>query len=383
MKGLFIPLLGLLLAVSAVQAAPANSAAPAAAIQGTEVVKVSAEQARELDVGPVGTRSFDRRREAVGIIDFNQDATLPVFAPYQGRIGRVLVRAGEDVRAGQVLYTVQVPDFAQASAALISTAGQLRLADEVLSRARALREAGSISTRELEQNTADQQSADANFRAARRTLALFGLADADIDAVAASRQVDTEMPVRSPIAGRVTARQAVQGQLVQPGAMPAPVTVADLRTLWMVASVPESEAADYRVGQSVSVSVQAWPGRAFPGRIVYMADAVDPVTHRLALRAELTVPRGEVKPQMLATFMISVGAPVKSPAVRETALARENDGSFSAWVTRDGLEFRRRPVVIGMTQAGHVQIIDGLKAGDTIARDKTLFLSNLYKISVR
>jgi cobalt-zinc-cadmium efflux system membrane fusion protein len=362
-------------------AAASHAVQPSGKRTGADSVSVSVEQAKELDVGPVEIRSFERRREAIGVIDFNQDATVAVLAPWQGRIGKVLVRAGDDARAGQVLYTLQIPDLAQASATLISAAGALRLADEVLARARSLQAAGSIPLKELEQALADQQNADANLRLARRSLSLFGLAEGDIDDIVARRRVDTEVPVRSPISGRVTARVAAPGQLVQPGNAPAPVTVSDMSRLWMVASVPESELADYRVGQSVRVSVQAWPSRRFAGRITYIADSVDPQTRRVSLRAEIPGAGSALKPQMLAVFSITLGAPMRSPALRETALARENDGSFSAWTTANGTDFHRRAVTTGLVQGGFVQILEGLVPGETVARDKTLFLSNLHKIS--
>ena len=85
---------------------------------------------------------------------------------------------------------------------------------------------------------------------------------------------------------------------------------------------------------------------------------------------------------MLASFTISTGLPKSSVAVPANALAREGDGSISVWVTQDEIRFKRRKVQTGMTQNGIVQITDGLKVGEKIARDKALFLSNLYLITV-
>ncbi|MBV8621617.1 MAG: efflux RND transporter periplasmic adaptor subunit [Curvibacter sp.] len=339
------------------------------------------EQVHELNVGPVESRSFEVRREAIGIIDFNQDNAVQVFSPYQGRIGQLLVRAGDDVAKGQVLFTVQIPDLAAAASTLISAAGTLKTANETLQRAKSLYETQSIPLKELQQNSSDQQAADAAYRAAHKTLALFGLTEAEIGEVEKTRQVDTEMPVRSPFAGRVTARSGAPGQLVQPGANTATVTVANIQQLWMVANVPESEVAAYRLGQAVSVKVQAYPDQAFSGKVNYIADAADPNTHRVVVRAEVADRQHQLKPQMLATFTIQVGAPQKSPAVPANALARESDGSTSAWVTEDELRFVRRRVQTGLTQDGMVQITQGLTAGEKVARDKALFLSNLYLIT--
>jgi multidrug efflux pump subunit AcrA (membrane-fusion protein) len=97
--------------------------APAPGKAGENTLQITANQVKQANVGPVELSSFEHKREATGYIDFNQENTVQVFTPYQGRIGTVRVKAGEDVKAGQVLYTVLIPDLPQAAATLISTAG--------------------------------------------------------------------------------------------------------------------------------------------------------------------------------------------------------------------------------------------------------------------
>ena len=345
---------------------------------GKDAIQVTQQQSQEMMTGPVQSMVFEQRRDAVGIIDFNQDQTVQVFSPYQGRIGKVLVKAGDNASINQILYTVLVPDLAQAAATLISTSGMLKTANDTLARAKSLYEAQSIPQKELQQNLSDQQAADAAYRAARKTIVLFGLTEPEIDRIESSRMVDTEMPVRSPLAGRVTARAASPGQLVQPGSVPAPLSVSNMQKLWMVASVPESELGAYRLGQKVSVTVQAYPQTSFNGEITYIADAADPSTHRVTLRADIADGKHQLRPQMLASFRIFLGASPASPAVPVNALAREGDGNFSVWVTEEGQRFKRRTVETGATQDGMVQITKGLALGEKVAKDKALFLSNLY-----
>lgn len=344
-------------------------------------VIISAEQAKQIKWGPVKTYDFQERREAVGIIDFDRNKTADIYSPYQGRINRVLANASEDVKKGQILYTVVSPDAAQASAALLSTVGILKSSDETLKRAKELYEFKSISLKELEQNISDQQTAEANYIAAKKTMYLFGFNNSEIDEIVKGRKVDVELNVRSPINGRVITKNAAIGQLVQPGIAPAPFVVSDINNLWMVANVPESEVPFYRIGQNVIVNVQAYKDRLFPGKIVYVADSVDPVTRRLTIYASLEDKDHELKPQMLAGFTIELSKPETWPAVPLQALVRENNGLRSVWTTSNGTEFRRRLVRIGIVQADLVQILDGLEPGETIALNKALFLSNLYSVT--
>ncbi|MEH3087006.1 MAG: efflux RND transporter periplasmic adaptor subunit [Xylophilus ampelinus] len=364
-------------------AAPDAPEAAHAGKAGAETVRVLQEQLPALDVGAPGRQSFSDVQQAIGSIDFNQDRSVGVTTAYAGRIARVLVKAGDEVRAGQTLYTVDAPDIAQAAATLISTAGTLRTANDTLKRAQALAQDSSIPQREFQQNQSDQQAADAAYRAARKTLQLFGLAEADIARIERDKAIGVEIPVKSPIDGRVTARAAQPGLLTQPGASPAPVTVSDLRTLWMVASVPESDFSLYRLGQKVDVRVQAWPGRTFSGRVSYLGDTVDPATHRIAVRAEVADPKRELRPQMLAEFSITLSAPVDATSVPATAVVRETSGQNVVWTAAgqdgQGLLFKRRAVEIGRSDGGRVQVVSGLQPADRIARKQALFLSNLYE----
>ncbi|BDW10701.1 hemolysin secretion protein D [Polynucleobacter sp. SHI8] len=344
-------------------------------------VQISVEQAKEIKTGLVASYDFQELREAVGVIDFDKYKTAEVFSPYQGRINKVFVEAGSDVKKGQTLYTVLAPDVAQASSALLSAAGVYKQANETLKRARDLYEFKSISQRELEQNISDHQTAEGNYIAAKKSMALFGFSDAEIDQVISARKVDIELNIKSPINGRVITRNVATGQLVQPGVAPAPMTVSDTTNLWMVAQVPESEAPFYKIGQSVIVKVQAYKYKLFPGKVVYVADSVDPATRRLTLYAQIRDPERELKPQMLASFNIEITKPEPYPAIPAEAVVRENNGTRVVWTTSDGKLFKRRVVSIGITQAGLVQVLDGLQAGEMIALNKALFLSNLYSVT--
>ena len=125
---------------------------------GPDEIQLASEQTQELKVGSVEALPFEVRRDAIGIIDYNQDMAVQVFSPYQGRIGNLMVRAGDDVRVGQVLYTVQIPDLAAAASLLITSSGTLKVANQTLRRAQTLYETQSIALKELQQNTADQQA---------------------------------------------------------------------------------------------------------------------------------------------------------------------------------------------------------------------------------
>ena len=324
---------------------------------------------------PVATRAFAQEVRAIGNIDFNEDASVAVMSPYNGRIKEVLVRMGDEVRQGQPLFVVDSADLMQAEATAIQAAGVLQLTRSALVRARALVGQQGVSQRDLEQAVSDQQTAEANLNAAKDTLRLFGKAPEDIERIIATRRVDGNLMVTSLAAGRVTSRNAQPGLYVQAGGG-AVLTVTDLSTMWLMSYVTEVEVPRFRVGQPLQASVPAHPGIAFLGTVRAVGSTVDPNTRRLLLRSEIVDPDHMLANGMFADFRVQVGAPVTSPCAPVNAVVREGDGTMTAFVTDDGgRTFHRRAIRTGLLQDGFHQVLDGLKPGEVIATDNAIFVA--------
>jgi cobalt-zinc-cadmium efflux system membrane fusion protein len=340
-------------------------------------VDLSDSQLASVKVEPVGEREFPAEKDAVGSIDFNEDMTVQVFTPYQGRIIALFAEIGNDVSKGQTLFTIDSPDLLQAESTLIAAAGVLELNSKNLARLRDLFTTRAVSQHDVEQAASDEQTAEGNLQAARDSVRLFGKTDADIDDIIAKRSADPTLVVPSPITGRITARNAAPGLFVQPGNTPAPYTVADIKTMWMLANVTEADSPALRVGQQVQVKVSAFPGRVFDGKITTIGATVDPNTRRVLVRSEVSDPQHELRSGMFANFIISVGAPVRSPAIPLAGVVREGDGTQTAWVTADRRRFTRRTIKIGEPRDGYRQILDGVQVGELVATDGAIFLSNM------
>jgi cobalt-zinc-cadmium efflux system membrane fusion protein len=331
----------------------------------------------------VGLRDFPVEKTAVGSIDFNQDMTVQVFTPYPGRIVQLSAQLGDEVKKGQVLFTIDSPDLVQASSTLISAAGVLDLTARNLVRAKTLYETKAWSQQQYEQAVSDQQTAEGNLRAARDAVRIFGKTDAEMDQMIKLRKVDPILVVYSPVPGRVAARNAAPGLYVQPGNPPAPYAVADVSTMWLLANVPETDAPAYRVGQPLKVKVSAYPDHEFEGRVDTIGLTVDPNTRRVLVRSVIKDPRHELWAGMFANFVIQVGDPVRSPAVPLNGVTREGDGTMIVWVTTDRRHFTKRTVKLGIQYNGYHQILDGLNAGDIIATDGALFMTNALTTATR
>ena len=350
---------------------------PGGGATARDAVQLSDAQAATIKVEPVGDRTFPVENQSVGSIDFNEDMTVQVFTPYQGRIVSLFAELGDEAVKGKPLYTIDSPDLIQADSTLIAAAGVLDLTTRTLARAKQLYALQGIAQKDLEQAVSDQQAAEGALKAARDAVRVFGKTEAEIDRVVASRKVDSILVIPSPITGRITARNAAPGLLVQPGVPPAPYSIADLSTMWMLANVTETDSPKFHLGQEVKVSVMAFPGRVFGGKITKIGATVDPNTHRVTLRSEIQDPKHELRPGMFANFVIRTGEPERSIAVPVSGVIREGDGTMTVWVTTDRHRFVKRIVKLGQMRDGYHQILDGLQPGDTIATDGAIFISNL------
>lgn len=363
---------------SAAQGSEGASPNPASSTT-TASVELSPSQLNSVKIAPVGTYLFPMEKEAVGSIGLADDLSVDVFPNYQGKLIKALVELGDRVQKGQPLYTIDSPDLIQAESTLIAAAAQLELTTKELARAKALNGTNGVSEREVEQAVSDQQTAEGALKAARDAVRVFGKSDAEIDGIIASRKIDPVLVVLSPITGQVTAFNAPAGLFVQPGNTPAPYTVANVSVKWLLAEVSESDIPAFRSGQPLEVEVTAYPNRVFKGRISKVYENVDPNTHRETVRAEISDPKNELRPGMLATFVIHVEAPFKSTALPANGVVRESDGAMTAWVTTDRHHFVQRVVKAGLRTDGQVQILDGLQQGELAVTDGAVFVSNMLE----
>jgi cobalt-zinc-cadmium efflux system membrane fusion protein len=359
--------------IASPKANPASNAVPTAAF-----VELSTNQLAAIKIGLVGTGTFPIEREAVGSIAFDDELNVQVFPPYQGKILKAFVELGDKVQKGQALYTIDSPDLIQSESTLIGAAATFDLTSKELARARDLYSTNvGVSQRELEQAINDQQTAEGALKAARDAVRLFGKSDEEINQIVATRKIDPALVVSSPIGGEVTAHIAPPGLLVQPGTAPAPVSVADVSIKWMLANVIESDIPLFHRGQPVTAKVMAYPDREFEGKVTKIYETVDPNTHRVTIRTEIADPNHELRPGMLASFVIQVKAPAEATAIPANGVVREGDGTMTAWVTTDRKRFLQRNLKLGLQNGGMYQVLEGLKPGELVVTDGAIFLDNM------
>ena len=338
--------------------------------------RATPQQLKSLTVEPVGLHPFVSEELTEGKIAVNGDRTTPVYSPYSGRVTRVIAALGDTVKAGAALAAVDASEFVQAQNDLSTAAAQVKIARINESRKHALFDAKGGSLQDWQQSQADLTAAETALDSVHNRLRIFGQSDAQIAALESARAMSPTAAIVAPIAGVVVDRQVGPGQYVQSGGGTPVFTIADPTSVWLLANVREADSGLVHLGQAVDVHVLAYPHRAFKARVSYIAALVDPVTHRLPVRAEIENLDAALKPEMFASFRIQTGDATDSPAVPESAVVYEGDLAH-VWVIADGGILAYRAIRTGRSNDGLVEVLDGLKPGERIVTKGGLFIDQV------
>jgi cobalt-zinc-cadmium efflux system membrane fusion protein len=350
-------------------------------------------QWESLKIASVQLLSFQNTHTTEGKIANNDDATTPVFSPYSGRVTKLYAKAGDYVKQGAPLLTLQCSEFVQAQNDLIAAVGtlntaraQLNLAQTTEKRQHDLYDSKGGALKDWQQSQVDLANAEGNLRSAeialaavRNRLRILGKSDAEIIALenAPDRlNMNPETTVYAPIAGTVTQRQVGLGQYITSAAGGAsnPIfSIGDMSRLWLLANVREVDAPSMRLQEAVEVHVLAHPGRVFKAKLTYVAPSIDPNTHRLPVRAEVENPDGALKPEMFANFSIITADAVTAPAVPESAVVYEGQKA-RVWVAEKDKSIALREIRTGRTQDGMVEVLAGLQPAESVVTSGSLFI---------
>jgi membrane fusion protein, heavy metal efflux system len=323
--------------------------AHATAIEAAPAVPGAVEVSREalsnmsLHFATAERRPLVRTVQATGIVSFNAKRLAQVSSPSRGRIETIDVVVGQRVRAGQRLAVLDDFDLsdvrsqvAGAQAAVADATAAATTAHVALTRGTELLGIGAMAQSELENRRAMDARAQATLRSRRAELQKWlGMRQrlqptgsitksGGSSALAQLGPRDSLGALVAPFDGVIDAVGAAPGDIVDTALQI--FTVADLSTVWVQANVPERELSVIQEGDTVAVTVDAYPGRQFAGRVTYIADQVDPNTGTVAVRCDVPNPDGALRANMFAT------ANIASPLGRDAVLVP--DEPYRMWMVR-------------------------------------------------
>ncbi|ERF80593.1 efflux RND transporter periplasmic adaptor subunit [Bradyrhizobium viridifuturi] len=354
---------------------------------GTRYTPSAAEWA-SLTFQTVTEHTFRSELVTEGKIGIDEDRSTPVYSPYTGRVTRLLVRPGDAVVKGQPLYVIEAADTVQAQNDYVAAMTGLNKAQSALDlaqiqekRAKDLSEGKAIPLKDYQQAQAalvqaqnDARSAQTLLEAAQNKLHILGFGDDDITTLQQKGRLNPETTVFAPIGGTVVQRKAGPGQYVSTGASDPVYVIGDLSTVWLIAFVRESDADNVAVGQDLSFSVMALPGKVLNARVNYVAAAIDATSRRLLARATIDNTDKRLKPEMFANVTLYSKGDHPAVGVPKQALIYEGD-QVRVWVARaEDKTIELRQIKPGLINGDLVEVAGNLKPGEQIVTKGSLFI---------
>ena len=309
-----------------------------------------------LVLAPVAEQDIARSLALPAVVEADPARLIKVMPPLAGRITQLKVQLGEQAEAGQPLAVIDSPDLAGAYADYDRAKVLLSLATRNRDRQSALVKIGGAADKDLQQGEADYATAEAEQRRAEARLKQIGV---DADTTSKARTVT----VTAPMAGSVIDLAAAPGAFWN-DATAALMTIADLRTIWVTAGVPEKDTALVAKGQPVDVAFPAYPGELFKGEVLFVSDVLDSDTRRTKVRIAFANLGARLKPGMFATA--SFHAPARRAAVVPTGALLVKDDANQVLVEVAPWTFVPRKVEIAFQQGDQAVLISGVTAADRI-----------------
>jgi cobalt-zinc-cadmium efflux system membrane fusion protein len=334
---------------------------------------VPQDQMANVQVVSVEKSAVPRVLRLTGSVSYNAFKTTPVFSAIGGPVHELLATPGETVRAGQPLLTVNSPDYSLARSAYLKARTAFLLADKFFTRAQDLLSHGAIAEADFQTAESNRNQAQADLQSTEDALRVLGVSDPESLAKNPSKTT-SQIPVLAPVGGEIVERLVGPGQLLQAGTTQV-FTISDMRTVWVLVNVYQGEVAYVHPGDGVDIITDAYPD-TFHGKISYLAPALDPNTRTLQARIVTENPGNKLKKDMYVTATVNAGAIANALTVPDAAVLHDAENQPFVYVqsaTKQN-EFARRLVQLGDSRDGRTQVTGGLKEGEHVVGDGSLFL---------
>jgi cobalt-zinc-cadmium efflux system membrane fusion protein len=322
------------------------------------------------------TASAEPRRDSLlrfsGRLVWNEDRTVRVFSPFAGRVVSIAARSGDRVQAGQTLAVLAAPELGTAQSEARKAEQDYALARKNLARVEELHAAGVAPAKDLQVAQADVARTEAERSRTLARLKLYGK-----DANTEEKQVDQQLVLRSPIAGVVVERNLNPGQELRPDTQgdKALFVVSDPTHLWFVLEIGEKDLDGLKRGVQIQLRTSSLGEERVPGRLLYVADAVDPQTRTVKVRGAVESSDPRLKAEMFVTAELKVPE-ARGLVVPARAVYLRGEQYF-VFVDAGAGRYVRRAVKLGPASDGAQVVLAGLEPAEKVVVDGNLLLEKI------
>lgn len=344
-------------------------------------IEIKLTKAAQKDIGlKVETLQLTTARGFLSIpakIVTNQNTEALIGSLVQGRIKKVYVNVGDNVKQGQILFSIESLEVGALKAGLIKAKANLDFAKSTLEREKKLFEKGFNSQQMLDQANAEYDRALADFHAEDKKIHAAGLVDEDVfDVKGNALHASGLLNIKSPISGTVVERNLVTGQLVE--STSNGLRIMNTSNVWVDGQVYEKDIQRIVKTGKLTFVTLAYAEEEFSGNIINIGQTVDEKTRTITIRGEIQNRGGKLKPEMFGDMTIRIGEEVEALMVDAEALVKVGTEAYVFVQVNDTL-FEKRNVKTGFHLDDKIEITEGLKAGEKVVTKGTFYLKSEIK----
>jgi cobalt-zinc-cadmium efflux system membrane fusion protein len=312
----------------------------------------------------IDTASFSRVLNSLtltGKVDFNEDNVIKIFPVISGQVSDIKVMAGDYVHQGQVLAVIRSPEMAGFSNDYLAAKSNMDIAKKSMDAANDMYKSGLSSQRDQLAAQEGYNQAGSAFEKAKRVLNLNG------------GSMTGEFRVKSPINGFVVERQVNNNMMIRADNATGLFTISDLKNVWVIANVYESNISFVKTGDSVSITTLSYPGKIFAGKIDRIMNVLDPSNKVMKLRIVLSNPGYLLKPEMFASVVVNTTYNKRMLSIPSRALIFDHS-QYYVLVFKSPSDITIRPVQVLNTVGERSFISEGLTEGERFIGTQALLI---------
>ena len=373
----------------AAAAEPEKAADPA---PPSDVVQINPEAQRDvgITVESAALRSLQNTLSATGTVTEDPGRVAHIRPLARGLVDKIYARLGDRVSAGDPLIEydnielgLAIGEFLNAQAELQRSLTDLEVKKKILERSKAMLKEGAVAQTTHDLREAECKDAEAIAAGARATVEKieeqihrYGWTDQDLANLPSKKGHNIVHSVlKAPFSGVVTTYHVAEGEVVEPSAELLGIT--DMSSLWVLADVYEKDLSHIRTGKAVRVRVASYPGKAFEGKITYVADAIDPKSRTAKVRCLVQNDGGLLKLEMFANIEIPIEQTSPVLAVPDSSI-QQIEGQSVVFVRKSETEFQKREVRTGNASQGYTEIRSGLEPGESVVSKGSFVLKSAF-----
>jgi cobalt-zinc-cadmium efflux system membrane fusion protein len=329
-----------------------------------DVIELSDEEKEAIEIETV-TASYKPLRsqlQAMGKVLAHPLRKAIVSYAFSARISEIHVRIGDWVKAGQKLVTLQSEEVGTAKSEFYKAMADYELAKVNFEREKRLSDRGVGARKNFLASEAGLKVAEANLNAAEKKLHVLGFTEEQVKTISETHQINPIITLFAPIGGKVIENRAILGAMVDQET--EILTILDPTVLCIDAEIYEQDIAKIQIGQEVEVSVPAYPGETFVGKIRYISDVLNEETRTITVRTEVENRGYKLKPGMFADIKIILDNQSKALVLPREAIL--DDKEYKIVFLEINEKYFPKVVEIGAKENDLVEILSGVKEGDKV-----------------